>query len=99
MVGQSAAMIRTLVIDALSLYSLLEIDDINLALLNIEALATDVEHVVLECEAALEHAVEPQEEDNVNPEDLVPFDWVPLTDVDYFDSDDSLHLGFDSDRE
>ncbi|OEL18672.1 hypothetical protein BAE44_0020310 [Dichanthelium oligosanthes] len=63
MVTESAVMIRNIVVDAFSPISLLEIDSINLALINIEAVATKVEQQAMECEAALVPKVEPEVEE------------------------------------
>ncbi|OEL24017.1 hypothetical protein BAE44_0014962 [Dichanthelium oligosanthes] len=96
MMTESAAMIRNIVVDAFSPISLSEIDNMNLALINIEAVATEVEQQAMECEAAFEPTVEPEVEEAVDPDDTVHADWVPYTDVDYFDFDDFMHLA-DSD--
>ncbi|OEL19413.1 hypothetical protein BAE44_0019568 [Dichanthelium oligosanthes] len=92
MVTESAVMIKSIVADALSPISLSEIDSMNLALINIESVAAEVEQQALECEAALEATVQPGDEEAVDPDDVVPTNWVPYTDADYFNSDDSMHL-------
>ncbi|OEL30501.1 hypothetical protein BAE44_0008480 [Dichanthelium oligosanthes] len=51
MVFKAPAMMRTIAVNALSPYSLPKIDSINLDLINIESITTEIEQQALECEA------------------------------------------------
>ncbi|OEL28722.1 hypothetical protein BAE44_0010259 [Dichanthelium oligosanthes] len=96
MVSEASLSLRTIATDAFSPYDLLEISSINLDLLNIESIATEMEQHAIECQAVLDSCVEPAEEDNVDPEDLVPFDWEPKSDADYYKPDS--YYRYDSDK-
>jgi hypothetical protein len=87
-VAESTALIRNLAVDAFSPFPLVEIQSMNCALLNIEELATDLEHDALACEAALVPECEPEADDDLSADDIPP--WPPLDAV-YFDSDSSSY--------
>ena len=73
----------------------------NSALLCIDELATQLEHLVLLCKAKLKQIVpEPTEQsgdDDVDPDDVVPFDWIPPPKYDYLDIVSDVYYDTDGD--
>ena len=74
---------------------------INSALLCIDELATQLDNLVLLCKAKLKQIVpEPTEQsgdDDVDPDDVVPFDWIPSPKYDYLDTVWGVYYDTDGD--
>jgi hypothetical protein len=86
-VSDAAAIVQSIAVQAFSPFDLIEICSMNLDLLNIESIASEMEQGALECRGVLNSAVDPDDEGNIDPEDMVPSHWDP----EYYDSDDSMH--------
>lgn len=84
--------------ESLSLAPYANVTRLKRALQTIADLATDLENGALECRAATNPQLQPDDGANVDPEDIIPVDYSPTDDVDHFDPDDPDHY-VDSDRE
>ena len=75
--------------------------EFNCTLISIDDLATQLEHLVLLCKDKLKHIVpEPNKhlgDDDVDPDDVVPFDWIPPPKYDYLDGVLDVYYDCDDD--
>jgi len=96
-----AATIRATVEANLSPLNTPAIYSLNSTLLCIEELATQLENLVLQCKEKFKHLVpEPSDhsgEDDVDPQDVVPFDWTPPPKYHYIDSVSNVYYDTDGD--
>ena len=76
-----AATIRETVEDNLAPHNIPVVYQMNSGLLCIDELAVQLEHLVLMCREKLNQVVaersDQSPEDDVDPDDVVPFDWIP----------------------
>ena len=75
--------------------------EFNSTLLCIKELATQLEHLVLLCKDKLKHIVpEPNKhsgDDDVDPDNVVPYDWSPPPKYQYVDSISDVYCDTDGD--
>ena len=89
-VERSLADIRIHLRDSLLLS---ETEELDQALIHIEDLTIELECLVLQSKEVVheERVRHNAAEAAVEPDDVVPADWIPPNDANHFDSDDSMH--------